>query len=229
MRSAAYRCCERFSNQRLTLWKFDTAIWLVLQVVYYQCLRRWLLSLDSNRRYLLSAHRRRPAVVEVVAPFREQRQILASSPALQRQLAVQALAREDVHAPARLRRRAARVTLRDEEAVLASRTAARHRQHRQEHAGEHQVEEGRPEDLRPRSAADETFVAPPVSLFRPASTATTTGIARRLANAARRKRRMVASRRLPAGVNGAAGPGPAIRLKSNGISCRGQPADRAAS
>jgi hypothetical protein len=36
-------------DQRLTLWKFDTATWLVLQAVEQQDFKSWLLRLDSNQ------------------------------------------------------------------------------------------------------------------------------------------------------------------------------------
>jgi hypothetical protein len=37
----------------LTLWKFDTAIWLVLQVIDYQRFQRWLAALDDFRPWLI--------------------------------------------------------------------------------------------------------------------------------------------------------------------------------
>jgi len=43
----AKRCSPlSLESQRLTLWKFDPAIWLVLQVIDWQCFTRWLTVLD---------------------------------------------------------------------------------------------------------------------------------------------------------------------------------------
>jgi len=42
-----------FKGQRLTLWKFDTAIWLVLEVVDQQRFRRWLAAVDDFRNWLI--------------------------------------------------------------------------------------------------------------------------------------------------------------------------------
>jgi hypothetical protein len=53
LRSTAHHCRDRFSDQRLTLWKFDTAIWLVLQVVDWQRFRGWLAALDDFRNWLI--------------------------------------------------------------------------------------------------------------------------------------------------------------------------------